>query len=42
METIKNEIKEEDDFLNKKFILFKKISLKDKYNFYEYLSVMID
>jgi len=42
MEIIRNEIREEDNFLNKKFILFKGINLKDKYNFYEYLSVMID
>lgn len=27
---------------NKEFIVFKKVSLIDKYNFYEYLSVMID
>jgi hypothetical protein len=27
---------------NKNIILFKSISTTDKYNFYEYLSVMID
>lgn len=27
---------------NKEFIIFKKVSLVDKYNFYEYISVMID
>jgi len=37
-------IKKEDinDWLNTKFYLFKTISLIDKYNFYEYLSVMLD
>lgn len=28
--------------LKKEFILFKSVSLKDKYNFYEYISVMVD
>ena len=28
--------------INKQFILFKKVSLTDKYNFYEYLSVMLE
>ena len=31
-----------DNVYNKEFILFKTVSLIDKYNFYEYLSVMID
>jgi hypothetical protein len=30
------------NLLDKKFILSKKINIKDKYNFYEYLSVMLD
>ena len=30
------------DIQNTQFILFKKVSLIDKYNFYEYLSVMLD
>jgi len=30
------------DLNNKEFIIFKKVSLIDKYNFYEYLSVMLD
>jgi hypothetical protein len=34
-----------DDMLeqkDKEFYFFKKVSLVDKYNFYEYLSVMLD
>ncbi len=31
-----------DDLYNSEFILFKKVSTVEKYNFYEYLSVMID
>lgn len=31
-----------EEKINKQIILFKKVSLVDKYNFYEYLSVMID
>lgn len=31
-----------EDIYNKQFILFKKVSIVEKYNFYEYLSVMID
>jgi hypothetical protein len=30
------------DISNNEIILFKKVSLVDKYNFYEYLSVMLD
>jgi len=30
------------DALNKQFVLFKTVSLVDKYNFYEYISVMLD
>jgi hypothetical protein len=33
---------EEKNALNKEFILFKSVSDVEKYNFYEYLSVMID
>lgn len=32
----------EKDIYSKDFILFKTVSLKDKYNFFEYLSVMLD
>jgi len=32
----------EKDIYSKDIILFKTVSLKDKYNFYEYLSVMLD
>jgi hypothetical protein len=28
--------------INKEIYFFKKVSLVDKYNFYEYLSVMLD
>lgn len=31
-----------DDLYSSEFILFKKVSVVEKYNFYEYLSVMID
>jgi len=34
--------KKEKNILDKKFILSKKISIIDKYNFYEYLSIMLD
>jgi hypothetical protein len=37
---MENKNKKEEN--NNAFILFKKVSLIDKYNFYEYLSVMID
>ncbi len=33
---------EEKDIYSNEFILFKTVSIKDKYNFYEYLSVMLD
>ena len=42
-EKIKNmENKNTNGSINKQFILFKKVSLTDKYNFYEYLSVMLE
>ena len=36
------ENKNETSNLNKQFILFKKVWIVDKYNFYDYLSVMLD
>jgi hypothetical protein len=32
----------EKDIYSNDIIIFKSVSLKDKYNFYEYLSVMLD
>lgn len=44
MENINTNIEfwEESELSNNEFIFFKNVSLIDKYNFYEYLSVMID
>lgn len=42
MQKVNNNMEYENKILEKQFILFKKISIKDKFNFYEYLSVMID
>ncbi len=36
------ENKNKNDIYNDEFILFKKVSIVEKYNFYEYISVMID
>jgi type II secretory pathway component PulF len=33
---------EHNDFQEDDFTFFKKVSDKDKYNFYEYLSIMLD
>jgi hypothetical protein len=33
---------ENNDFEEEVFTFFKKVSDKDKYNFYEYLSIMLD
>jgi hypothetical protein len=40
--TLNSNLATKNDLYNTEYILFKKVSIVEKYNFYEYLSVMID